>query len=423
MTITPGAGWYTDPGDASALRYWDGSRWTDHTAPMPSPASATTDDRRAAARAAKESAKQAKAAQRADRAAAGAARKDERNALAAQRADERGAQVAARAEERAAAKLERAAQKTDSKRVRTEQRAAASADKRAAIEAKDRTIDAFSSGQSVAELAVPPAFQYLLELEAMLERAAVAAIELRIESEERTIRLALDQAMREGSFGGRKLVKRRVEAMTTLHRLRVGATHLVRVKPEGAFMQYGRKGALSNVQIGDRWLDIYSDRVVGPEMAKPIDAYTQAQVYLDGQQLVTQRPTLTRMALLSPLPGSALLPGLALQKKEKVDTRQGQFTVAGKDWNRTILVAPEAVPKLRGIAEQINRIAEAMADAVAHAAATSTPAPSPQAASTPAPGTDGDVLTRLERIASLQKSGAITDVEAAALKAQVLGNL
>jgi len=38
------AGWHTDPGDGSALRWWDGSQWTAHTrprpsAPQPSPAS------------------------------------------------------------------------------------------------------------------------------------------------------------------------------------------------------------------------------------------------------------------------------------------------------------------------------------------------------------------------------------------------
>lgn len=39
---TPAAGWYTDPQDAANLRYWDGSAWTEHTAPghLPPPPSA-----------------------------------------------------------------------------------------------------------------------------------------------------------------------------------------------------------------------------------------------------------------------------------------------------------------------------------------------------------------------------------------------
>lgn len=32
---TPRPGWYADPGDPRLLRYWDGTAWTAHTAPMP----------------------------------------------------------------------------------------------------------------------------------------------------------------------------------------------------------------------------------------------------------------------------------------------------------------------------------------------------------------------------------------------------
>jgi hypothetical protein len=31
--MTTPAGWYPDPGDAGSQRYWDGARWTEHTAP------------------------------------------------------------------------------------------------------------------------------------------------------------------------------------------------------------------------------------------------------------------------------------------------------------------------------------------------------------------------------------------------------
>jgi hypothetical protein len=30
---SPPAAWYPDPHDAHSWRYWDGARWTDHTAP------------------------------------------------------------------------------------------------------------------------------------------------------------------------------------------------------------------------------------------------------------------------------------------------------------------------------------------------------------------------------------------------------
>lgn len=36
--MNPAAGWYADPAGSNQLRYWDGSSWTEHTAPPPTPA-------------------------------------------------------------------------------------------------------------------------------------------------------------------------------------------------------------------------------------------------------------------------------------------------------------------------------------------------------------------------------------------------
>lgn len=30
----PAAGWYNDPADGAALRWWDGATWTEHVRPM-----------------------------------------------------------------------------------------------------------------------------------------------------------------------------------------------------------------------------------------------------------------------------------------------------------------------------------------------------------------------------------------------------
>lgn len=35
--MDPVAGWYADPAGSDLLRYWDGTTWTAHTAPKPSP--------------------------------------------------------------------------------------------------------------------------------------------------------------------------------------------------------------------------------------------------------------------------------------------------------------------------------------------------------------------------------------------------
>ena len=157
---------------------------------------------------------------------------------------------------------------------------------------------------------------------------------------------------------------------------------------------------------------IRSDRVLTKGSAHPIDEFTSAQVYLDGQEMITSRPTLTRMALLSPLPGSALVPGMALQKKEKTDTRQGEFQVGGRGWAVRVVVHPDSLSVPRQMAEQVNRLAsavEALNRTVPHAAPIASPART------------GDIIDRLERLQALVASGAITEAEAATIKTGLLG--
>ncbi len=43
---TPVAGWYPDPGNPSQIRYWDGSAWTDQTAPLTPTTPVATKSRR-----------------------------------------------------------------------------------------------------------------------------------------------------------------------------------------------------------------------------------------------------------------------------------------------------------------------------------------------------------------------------------------
>ena len=42
MSTTPQAGWHRCPKLPGTLRWWDGSRWTDHTRPLPGAASPAT---------------------------------------------------------------------------------------------------------------------------------------------------------------------------------------------------------------------------------------------------------------------------------------------------------------------------------------------------------------------------------------------
>src|SRR3954447_7969768 len=41
MTMTHGPGWYPEPSGQSGMRWWDGTRWTGHTAPARPPVDPT----------------------------------------------------------------------------------------------------------------------------------------------------------------------------------------------------------------------------------------------------------------------------------------------------------------------------------------------------------------------------------------------
>lgn len=343
---------------------------------------------------------------------------DRRAELARSRRQSRDAAAAARADKMAAVVADRREAKTVKAVAKEEKRAG----KVAVIEARAAALQAFSDGSlasHVAEHGLPEGFEAWLQVDGYLVAAAAHAKAGRIEDEEKSIRIALSVAKNKGGRTVRKAAELRVTA-TTGRTLRIGSSYVGTVTAEDFFSQHGRKKKLTSVVTAEKWLEVRSDRVISPNKAHPLDANTTAQVYLDGQSLVSQRPTLTRMALLSPLPGTALIPGLALQKKETVDTRQGEFQVGGLGWSIRVMVHPDQLSGPRQMAEQINRRAGAL-DVAAAPAPTRAVAPAgASAAATPAPSAGESVLDKLERIQALRASGALTQDEADALKRGVL---
>jgi hypothetical protein len=294
------------------------------------------------------------------------------------------------------------------------------ADKATEDEATKAVLEAFTTGSLVSyrELAglVPVKSAPYVRVDDRLREAAEHAAEGRVEAEEREIALALSIAKSEGGRTVRGATELRIRREEGAGLLRVGSERIGQIDAEDGFSQTARKGSMFKVVTGEKRLIVRSDRVVTPNGGYPIDAYTSAQVYLDGQELITQRPTLTRMALLSPLPGSAIIPGMALQKKEKHDTRQGEFQVGGRGWAVRVVVHPDRLSVPRQMAEQINRHASAAADALP-VAPLAEPALTEVSASS-----ETDVLSQLERLHSLIASGAITQDEATALKRTILGS-
>jgi len=152
----------------------------------------------------------------------------------------------------------------------------------------------------------------------------------------------------------------------------------------------------------DKAIAVWSDRVICGDEVKPIDRFTTANVFLDGSEQVIQRPTLTRMALLSPLPGTALAPGLALQKQSKVDTREVTFSVASANWQFTCRTSPTSFAHSKAIAERINAIASELESRVGAGSA----------------GTDK--VEKIKELKNLLDNGALSVEEFNELKSQVL---
>ena len=249
-------------------------------------------------------------------------------------------------------------------------------------------------------------------LEQHLSVVEAAAARSEIVEEEKARRNMLAAARNLGGVNVQRVAQAMLDSAQSAGRVRIGSTLLGVVKAEGFLSQYARKESLSSVK-GGMSITVYSDRVFRADEVQVLDEFTTAQVYLDGVEQITQRPTLTRMTLLSPLPGSALIPGLALQKKRKHDMRHAEFLVGGQGWSYAVPVNPDALEQPRRIAQMINSNAEAQAAAKADARAA-LPQPASQAAD--------DLLSKLERLARLRDQGAITDEEFAHMKSALIAS-
>jgi hypothetical protein len=142
-----------------------------------------------------------------------------------------------------------------------------------------------------------------------------------------------------------------------------------------------------------------------------LDGDAQAEIMTEGELRTTKRPTLTRMAIGSVLPGTALIPGLAFQKKETVDDRRLFFTIELRDWAKIIELDPQKVDigEVRQVAMAINAAARQIADQEAKANAARVDSDS--------------ALDRLKKLGELRDAGVITEEEFAAKKSALLGSV
>lgn len=270
-------------------------------------------------------------------------------------------------------------------------------------------------------------------LNSYLQEVVAAAQKGNIVSEESHRAFMLRQAKQ---LGGSTLVKLAEQSLRTAQSqglVRINSQLLGEVKSEGFFSQYTRKEKMTEVKTAGKSVTVFSDRILQGDKTYVIDEFTGAQVTLDGQSLVTTRPTLTRMVLMAPLPGSALLPGLALPKTKRHDDRHAEFMVVSKNWAVRVTVNPDSLGEPRRIAEQINRHADALTksvatsmptpDSIAVPAAPVAPVSTPDSAAAPLPAESSQtsgVTGELERLGALVSQGLLTDEEFSLLKAKLI---
>ena len=242
----------------------------------------------------------------------------------------------------------------------------------------------------------------------ILEEAQSAALSCDIRGEQAAVARAYNYVR--GAAGNKVLkgLEREIDALVSTGKLLIGSEQIGIVQPEGWLSQNARTAKF--IGRGGQAIYVRSDRVLQDEIAYPLDRHTSSNVVLDGREQITQRPTLTRMLLLAPLPGSALVGGLAMQKQTKHDSRQADFIVASADWSLIVPVNPNELSGPRQMAERINAIADRF-----KAQSTST------SQDIPAPSRSGDELDQLVRIQELLNSGILSPDEAKQMKDRVLG--
>jgi hypothetical protein len=167
-------------------------------------------------------------------------------------------------------------------------------------------------------------------------------------------------------------------------------------------------------------LHFYKDRIRAPEGVRLMDEHVHATVESGGSIQRTQRPTLTRMALGSVLPGTALIPGFAMPKTTVHDDRELYLVIEHPEWARLMRLDPSLGEQARAVAVAINQAAnELKAKRIAAEAALAAET----AMQPPAPAAEfgGDTVAQLAQLAELHRAGALSDDEFAQAKARVLG--
>jgi hypothetical protein len=154
---------------------------------------------------------------------------------------------------------------------------------------------------------------------------------------------------------------------------------------------------------------IWKDRIVASDGVRLMDEHVQASMETAGQIRTSKRPTLTRMAIGSVLPGTALIPGLAMQKTTSHDDRELYFVLEHPEWAKAIRIDPKYTDGIRQLVLTVNQAANEIGFRNRPAAEASPAAPDP--------------LDRLKKLGELRDAGVLSETEFDEQKANLLKQL
>jgi hypothetical protein len=165
-------------------------------------------------------------------------------------------------------------------------------------------------------------------------------------------------------------------------------------------------------------LIILSDAIVFNGRQFNYDSLMTVSLTVDGELIASFRPTLTRMAALSFLPGTALIPGLALPKEKKTDERTAILAITHPDWQLAVQVDVDKLPVLRPI---ILRLEAQLAEVSRRAdEADEELRSSRELQRNPSEPRPPSVVEELTKLSAMVTSGFLTEDEAAELKSDLL---
>lgn len=181
-------------------------------------------------------------------------------------------------------------------------------------------------------------------------------------------------------------------------------------KHERSSSKYGDRKFMDLLISNGKKINVYAKMIECAGSYYEIDKFVTADVISDGQIQVSRRPTLTRMGALAFLPGTALIPGMALAKKTTHDNREVVVSIAHPNWSLNVKIRPAELGPAKTLAMRINTIADSLKEVSSDFKIDKNDK------------NTTSTVEQLKEVKQLLESGFISENEASELKNKILGS-